>query len=135
MKLDNIKIGLCITGSFCNFERTKEVIDELKNNNANITPIISEIVRDTSTRFYDKNEFIHMLEERTGNRVLDTICKTEPIGPKNMFDILLILPCTGNTLGKISNGISDSCVTMAVKSHIRNNKRVVVGISTNDGLR
>ncbi|MEG1363792.1 MAG: flavoprotein, partial [Clostridia bacterium] len=60
MKLDNIKIGLCITGSFCNFERTKEVIDELKNNNANITPIISEIVRDTSTRFYDKNEFIHM---------------------------------------------------------------------------
>ena len=75
-----------------------------------------------------------MLEEETKNRVIDTIPKAEPIGPKNMVDVILICPCTGNTLAKLAHGITDTPVLMAVKSHIRNNKPVVIGVSTNDGL-
>ena len=75
-----------------------------------------------------------MVEDETKNKVIDSIVKAEPIGPKNMVDILVICPCTGNTLAKLANGITDTTVTMAVKSHIRNNKPVVIGISTNDGL-
>lgn len=75
-----------------------------------------------------------MLEDSTGNTLIDTITKAEPIGPKNMLDVLIICPCTGNTLAKFANGITDSTVLMAAKSHIRNNKPVVIGISTNDGL-
>ncbi len=75
-----------------------------------------------------------MLEENTENTLIDTINKAEPIGPKNMLDILLICPCTGNTIAKLANGITDTTVLMAAKSHIRNNKPIVLGISTNDGL-
>lgn len=75
-----------------------------------------------------------MVEDSTGNALIDTITKAEPIGPKNMLDILLICPCTGNTMAKFANGITDSAVLMAAKSHIRNNKPIVIGISTNDGL-
>lgn len=75
-----------------------------------------------------------MVKDNTGNEIIDTIVKAEPIGPKNMIDILLICPCTGNTLAKFASGITDTAVLMAAKSHIRNNKPVVLGISTNDGL-
>ena len=134
MSLENLKIGLGITGSFCNFSETKNVICDLKKENADVLPIISFATRDYDTRFYKKSEYIKMLENETKNKVIDTIQKAEPIGPKNMVDVILISPCTGNTLAKLAHGITDTPVLMAVKSHIRNNKPVVIGVSTNDGL-
>lgn len=135
MKLENLTIGLGITGSFCNFNQVKSVIEMLKKENVkNIFPIISESTKNFNTRFYRSKNFITMLEESTGNKVIDSIVKAEPIGPKNLVDIIVICPCTGNTLAKLAHGITDTPVLMATKSHIRNNKPVVIGISTNDGL-
>lgn len=135
MKLENLKIGLGITGSFCNFNRIKEVIDSLKKQNVSkIIPIVSYNTKNLDTRFYKAKEFIKMLEDNTNEKIVDTIVKAEPIGPKNLVDIIVVCPCTGNTLAKLANGITDTPVTMAIKSHIRNNKPVVLGVSTNDGL-
>ena len=135
MKLENLKIGLGITGSFCNFKEVRSVIDSLKEQKVEkIVPIISNNTKELDTRFYKAKEFIQMVEDNTKEKVIDTIVKAEPFGPKNIADILLICPCTGNTLAKLANGITDTPVTMAVKSHIRNNKPVVIGVSTNDGL-
>lgn len=131
---ENLKIGLGITGSFCNFKYIKEVIYKMQEEGAEVFPIISENVKLLDTRFYKCSDFISMLEETTKNKVISTIVEAEPIGPKDMFDILVICPCSGNTLAKIANGITDTTVLMAIKSHIRKNKPVVIGISTNDGL-
>ena len=135
MKLENLKIGLGITGSFCNFNRIKEVIDSLKEQNVSkIIPIVSYNTKNLDTRFYKSKDFIKMLEDNTNEKIIDTIVKAEPIGPKNLVDVIVVCPCTGNTLAKLANGITDTPVTMAIKSHIRNNKPVVLGVSTNDGL-
>ena len=134
MSLENLKIGLGITGSFCNFSETKNVICDLKKENVDVLTIISFTTRDYDTRFYKKSEYIKMLEEETKNRVIDTIPKAEPIGPKNMVDVILICPCTGNTLAKLAHGITDSPVTMATKATLRNGSPIVIGVSTNDGL-
>ncbi len=134
MKLEGIKIGLGITGSFCNFFETKNVISNLRTEGADIYPIISFMTKKLDTRFFKKEEYIRMLKEESGNSIIDTIQKAEPIGPKNLVDIILVCPCTGNTLAKLANGITDTPVLMAVKGHIRNNKPVVIGVSTNDGL-
>ena len=130
--LKDIKVGLAITGSFCNYPKIQKVIEELKVQHVErIIPIISKVY---DTRFYEKDKFLNMLKEETGEEIIDTIVKAEPIGPKNMVDIILVVPCTGNTIAKLANGITDTPVTMAVKSHIRNNKPIVIGVSTNDGL-
>ena len=131
--MHNLNIGLCITGSYCNFERVFDIIKELKNNNCNIIPIISESVK-LNTRFFKGDDFIKKVKEETGNNIIDTIAKAEPVGPKNICDLILICPCTGNTLAKLNNGITDTPVTMACKSHLRGNKPIVIGISTNDAL-
>ena len=129
MNLKNVTVGLAITGSFCNFSRVKEVIEELKDKGASVIPIISFFTKNFDTRFYKKNDFITMLESTTKNKVIDTIQKAEPVGPKNLVDIIVVCPCTGNTLAKLANGITDSPVLMAIKGHIRNNKPVVIGVN------
>ena len=135
MELENLKVGLAITGSFCNFSETSNVIDNLlKDGVKEIIPIISASTKDFDTRFYKAKEYVKMLEEKTGNKAIDSIVKAEPVGPKDLVDIIVICPCTGNTLAKLAHGITDTPVVMAVKSHIRNNKPVVIGVSTNDGL-
>lgn len=134
MKLEGIKIGLGITGSFCNFSETKNVISNLKTEGADVYPIISFSTKNLDTRFYKKDEYIKMLKQESKNNIIDTIQKAEPVGPKNLVDIILVCPCTGNTLAKLANGITDTPVLMAIKGHIRNNKPVVIGVSTNDGL-
>ena len=131
---ENLNIGLGITGSFCNFKYIKEVIYNLQDEGANVIPIVSENVKSLDTRFYKSKDFVEMLESTTKNKVISSIVEAEPIGPKNILDILVICPCTGNTLAKIANGITDSTILMAIKSHIRGNKPVVIGVSTNDGL-
>ena len=134
MKLEGIKIGLGITGSFCNFSETKNVISNLKAEGADVYPIISFSTKNLDTRFYKKDEYIKMLKQESKNNIIGTIQKAEPVGPKNLVDIILVCPCTGNSLAKLANGITDTPVLMAIKGHIRNNKPVVIGVSTNDGL-
>lgn len=130
---DRLKIGFALTGSFCTFKRIfpeiEGLIDEYE-----IIPIMSETSAKTDTRFGKAKEHIERLEEITGKSVLMDITAVEPLGPKKLLSALVIAPCTGNTMAKIANGIADSAVTLAVKSHLRNKRPVIIGVSTNDGL-
>ena len=128
-----INIGFAITGSFCTHEKIIETIKNLTKD-YNIIPIITPSVKNTSTRFGDNKKFIQTLQDITQNKVITSIIEAEPLGPANKIDILVIAPCTGNTLAKLATGITDNAVLMTAKSHQRNNKPIVVGISTNDAL-
>ena len=133
--LKNIKIGLGVTGSFCNFSKLKPQIDLLKEAGASqVLPIVSYSVLNETNRFGCPNDTIKLLKEETGEDIIDTISKAEPIGPNGLVDVVVVAPCTGNTLAKLAHGITDTPVLMAIKSHLRNNKPVVLGISTNDGM-
>ncbi len=134
MRLKDVKVGLGITGSFCNFDKVPNVIKSLQDEGADVLPIVSYSSQEFDTRFNNAKEFIEMLKEKTGNEVIDSIVKAEPLGPKNRLDIILVCPCTGNTTAKLANAITDTPVLMAVKGHMRNDKPVVLGIATNDGL-
>ncbi len=126
-------IGFALTGSFCTFEKIFPVVEELAME-YNIIPIMSEISATTDTRFGKSSEHKLKLEALTGNEVLESVYEVEPFGPKKMLDALIVAPCTGNSLAKIANGIADTSVTLAVKSHLRNKRPVVIAVSTNDGL-
>lgn len=134
MSLKNKNIGFAFTGSFCTFENVISVLKDLKKEEANILPIMSKNSYELDTKFGDAKKFIEEIENITGNKIIHTIQEAEPIGPKKLTDIMVVVPCSGNTIGKLSNGIIDGPVTMAVKSHLRNSNPVVIGISTNDGL-
>jgi len=127
-------IGLGITGSFCTHEKIIKSIEELVSKGYNILPIISNSVKIYDTRFGKSKDFIEKIEELTKNKVIDNIVTAEPVGPKNLIDILVIAPCTGNTLSKLANAISDGPITMVAKSLMRNFKPIVIGLSTNDAL-
>lgn len=135
MKLKNLKIGLGITGSFCNLKDMKEIIETMYAEGASeIIPIVSYSIKEEVNRFGNPEKNIEEIQKLTKNSVIDTISKSEPIGPKNLIDILVIAPCTGNTLAKLTHGITDTPVLMAAKSHLRNNKPVLLGIASNDAL-
>lgn len=134
MDLSGIRIGFALTGSFCTFSAVLPEIKNLKDTGAAVTPIMSEAAYYTDTRFGRAEDFAAEIEEITGGKILKTIYDVEPIGPKGLLDIIIVAPCTGNTLGKIAGGITDSSVTMAVKAHLRNAKPVLLAVSTNDGL-
>ncbi|MDE6832958.1 MAG: dipicolinate synthase subunit B [Ruminococcus sp.] len=132
--LSGLKIGFAMTGSFCTFARCFEQAEILKNMGAEIIPIMSENASGTSTRFGTADENIKKLSEITGKKVITSITDAEPIGPKNMTDIMIVAPCTSNTASKLANSITDTAVTMAVKSHLRSGKPVVLAIASNDSL-
>lgn len=134
MKLDGLNIGICVTGSFCTLNDNLEFIEDLKKQGANITAIFSNTVCTSTNKFSDAKERYKIFENITEKKILDTIEKAEPIGPNKYFDVLTIIPCTGNTLAKLANGITDTPVTMAAKAHMRNNLPVVIAISSNDAL-
>ncbi len=134
MKLNGKKIGLGITGSFCNFPKLPNIIKEIKSEGAEILPIFTSTAQTYDTRFNNSEEFIKNITELTGNKPILNIVEAEPIGPNNMIDIMLILPCTGNTIAKLAYAITDNAVLMATKSHLRNGKPVVIALSTNDAL-
>ena len=123
-----------MTGSFCTFSRAEEALEEIKGEGAKILPIFSFHACSMDTRFGRAEEHKQIVEEIAEYESIVTIEQAEPVGPKNLVDILLIAPCTGNTLAKLANGITDTPVTMAVKSHLRNGKPVVICLATNDGL-
>ncbi len=134
MKLTDKTIGFALTGSFCTYKRVFPQIEALVNQGAKVIPIMSEISYTTDTRFGKAEEHIKRFEEITGEKVIASVRDAEPIGPQKLLDVLVVAPCTGNSLAKIASGIADSSVTLAVKAHLRNKRPVVIGISTNDGL-
>ena len=134
MNLEGKRVGFVFTGSFCMFRKT---IDELKNIvklGAKVVPIMSENSYSLDTKFGKAQDFIEEIEEITGEKVLHTIQEVEPLGPKDMLDIVVVVPATGNTIAKLANDIIDGPAVMAVKSHLRKEKPVVIGISTFNGL-
>ncbi len=127
-------IGFAITGSFCTFAKVIPQVRVLVENGANVIPIMSEAAYSTNTRFGTAESFREQLKQITGNEIIKSVKEAEPIGPKSFLDMLIIAPCTGNSLAKLANGIADSSVTMAAKAHLRNQKPLVLAVSTNDGL-
>jgi dipicolinate synthase subunit B len=131
---ENIKVGYCLTGSYCTFKKSVAAMKKLIEAGYEIFPMMSENAYKTDTRFGTAESFIKEIEEITGKKVLAEIEKVEPIGPKKYFDVMVIAPCTGNTLSKLANGITDTAATMAAKASLRNGIPVVILLSTNDGL-
>lgn len=133
--LDGVRIGFAMTGSFCTLSYALESLKRLVSCGADITPVMSEITATTDTRFGTADYFKNELCEISGKQnIITSIRDAEPIGPKKLLDVLVIAPCTGNTLTKLALGITDSCVTMAAKAHLRNGRPLVIGVSSNDGL-
>lgn len=129
-----LTFGYALTGSFCTFEKSVEQIKGLVDKGINVLPIMSYNAYNTDTRFGAAASFINRIENITGNKIISTLTDAEPIGPKSLTDLMIVLPCTGNTLSKLKNGIYDTPVTLAVKSHLRNQRPVLIGVSSNDSL-
>lgn len=123
-----------MTGSFCTFAKVFEVMEYIKNKYGDIVPVMSENASSISTRFGFADEMTAKMERICGREVINTIVAAEPIGPEKLLDLLVIAPCTGNTLSKLANGVTDTAVTMAAKAHLRNGRPVLIAVSTNDGL-
>lgn len=132
--MKGITLGYALCGSFCTLKASINALRELAKEDINIIPIMSEIVYNTDTRFGKAKDFIKEVEEICQNKIIHDINAAEPIGPKKLLDVLVVAPCTGNTLAKSALGITDTAVTMAIKAHLRNDRPVVLGVSTNDGL-
>lgn len=130
----DIRIGFALTGSFCTFKAVFPQMELLVQKGYRVTPIMSHNAYATDTRFGTAADWVRRAEEITGNPVIHTIAQAEPIGPKKLLDLLIIAPCTGNTLGKLACGIYDTAPTLAVKSHRRNDGPVLIAVSTNDAL-
>ena len=131
--MKKLRVGLAMTGSYCTFEKALAAAARLCEG-YDVTGIMSPNAALVDTRFGPAAQFRARLEEITGKGLITTVPQAEPIGPKHLFDVLVIAPCTGNTLAKLASGITDTCVTMAAKSHLRNARPVLIAVSTNDGL-
>lgn len=134
MELNNIKIGFALTGSFCTFKKAIPKMKELIKKGADILPIMSYNSYKLDTKFGKAVEFIKEIEIITGKKIIHTIQDAEPIGPKKLTDVMVIAPCSGNTMAKLALDIIDTPVTMAAKSHLRNDRPLVIAPSTNNGL-
>lgn len=132
--MENINVGFAMCGSFCTFSKVIPQIELLAKKGFNIYPIMSETAYNTDTRFGTAQYFIDKVKGLTNKEIINSVYLAEPIGPKKLLDILIVAPCTGNTLAKITHGITDTSVTMAVKAHLRNQKPVLLAVSTNDAL-
>lgn len=130
---DKIRLGFAMCGSFCTFKLVLEELERLAKD-YDITPIMSQGAAFTDTRFGKAEDVRRRVAEICGREPITTIADAEPIGPRALLDVLVIEPCTGNTLGKLANGITDTPVTMAAKAHLRNGRPLVLAVSTNDAL-
>jgi len=134
MTLKGVKIGWALTGSFCNFQFVFPHIENIAKEGADIYPIVSYSVDSFDTRFGKAEEWKNKLREITGKDIISTIVDAEPVGPQLKMDIMIVAPCTGNTIAKLANAITDTPVTMACKAHLRNQRPLVLAIATNDAL-
>ena len=126
MELAGKNVGYALTGSFCTFKTTLKEMKKLCEKDVNVFPIMSFNSYNLDTKFGNAEDFIEEIEKMTGNNIIHSIQDAEPIGPKKMFDILIVAPCSGNTIARLANDIIDTPVTMAVKSHLRNDRPVVI---------
>lgn len=127
-------VGFAVCGSFCTHAKAMEALEQVKVRFSTVIPIVSECTAATDTRFGPAHELMREMERICDRRVISSIREAEPIGPKKLLDLLIIAPCTGNTLGKLACGITDTAVTMAAKAHLRNQRPLLIAPSTNDGL-
>jgi len=134
MSLNGKKIGIAFTGSFCTYEKVFEELKKLTEEGAIVQTVFSNASQTLDSRFGKAEDFIKKAEEITGQKPILTIPQAEPIGPKSLLDILVLFPCTGNTIAKLANGITDSAVLMAAKAHLRNERPLIISISTNDAM-
>lgn len=132
--MKGVKTGFAITGSYCTFDIVLKELKKISEAGADIYPILSFNTARTDTRFMKSADLRAVVEELAGRPAIDNIVEAEPIGPKKMLDLLIVAPCTGNTLAKIASGVTDTPVTMAVKGQLRNERPVLIAVSTNDGL-
>ena len=128
------RVGFAMTGSFCTFSRVFEAAEALARTGAELFPILSDNAWSLDTRFFSADEVRRRLQSICGREIWHTLQQVEPIGPKKLLDLLIIAPCTGNTLGKLANGVFDTPAAMAAKSHLRNDRALLLAVSTNDGL-
>ena len=127
-------IGFAMCGSFCTFERSFDALQTLRHSYENVIPIVFEAAAREDTRFGSAKAHMERIRALTGHEPLSALTDVEPIGPKRLLDVLVICPCTGNTLAKLSHGIADNAVTLAAKAHLRNGRSIVIAISSNDAL-
>lgn len=133
-RLTGVRVGVVLTGSHCTMGEALPQIENLKAEGAQIYPIVSYTVDETDNRFYKVAELMDFLKQVTDNPVINTIVGAEPIGPQKKLDVIVVMPATGNTIAKLANGIVDTPALMAIKAHLRNQRPVVIAISTNDAL-
>lgn len=132
--MTKLTVGFALCGSFCTFAKVVPEIEKLVNSGYEVFPIMSHAAYTTDTRFGKAEDFIKKIETICDRRIIKTIPEAEPIGPKKLLDVLIIAPCTGNTIAKLACGITDTSVTMAAKAHMRNARPLIIAVSTNDGL-
>ncbi len=132
--MENKTVGFAFCGSFCTYEPVLAALADMKRHYKTVIPIMSPTSFSTDSRFGTAASFRQRIEAICGNPIISTVEGAEPIGPKRLLDLLVVAPCTGNTLAKLANGIADTPVTLACKAHLRNARPVVVAVSTNDGL-
>ena len=132
--MEQIRVGFAFCGSFCTYGQAMSALEQVKARFGDVTPIVSEASAALDTRFGAAADFRARLEALCGRPIIHTIEEAEPIGPKKLLDVLVIAPCTGNTLAKLAAGIADGPVTLAAKAHLRNERPIVLAVSTNDGL-
>ena len=132
--MEQIRVGFAFCGSFCTYGQAMSALEQVKARFGDVTPIVSEASAALDTRFGAAHDHMREMERICDRRVIDSIPKAEPIGPKHLLDVLLVCPCTGNTLAKLACGITDTTVTMAAKAQLRNQRPVLIAVSTNDGL-
>lgn len=132
--MEQIRVGFALCGSFCTHAKAMQALERTAARYKDITPIVSEQVAATDTRFGSAHDLMREMERICDKRVIDTVKKAEPLGPKRLLDVLVICPCTGNTLSKLAAGAADTSVTMAAKAHLRNGRPLVIALSTNDAL-
>ena len=132
--MEHKTVGFAVCGSFCTHHRAMEALEAVKARYDHVIPIVSEVVADTDTRFGTAHDLMREMERICDRRVIATVKDAEPIGPKKLLDVLVVCPCTGNTLAKLAHGVTDTAVTMAAKAHLRNGRPVVIAMASNDGL-
>ena len=128
------RVGFALCGSFCTHKEVLQELEAICREYETVLPIVSPVCQTTDTRFGKAEDFLAQVERLTGHTAVGSIREAEPIGPKKLLDVLVIAPCTGNTLAKLAAGITETPVTMAAKAHLRNDRPVVVAVATNDGL-
>jgi len=132
--MEQLRVGFAFCGSFCTMSKAIAALEQAAGRYSQLVPIVSETVAATDTRFGAAHEFMREMQRICDRRVIATVQDAEPIGPQKLLDVLVICPCTGNTLGKLARGITDTSVTMAAKAHLRNGRPLVLALASNDGL-